>query len=127
MVDSVAVAAVAGEPAAAIPVSASQKAIDKEKKAWNQLMTTIDLNDETFDELKRHGIGSMESLQKKQKANFNVFFIRLDNVHQLLRPKNDIVWMTEEGNDRIRLAHTWLQRREWLPLKTNAASFTLKL
>jgi len=126
---AVAAAAVAAATLAAnqaLPTTAAQKAIEKEKKAWNQLMMTFGLNQETIDELERHGIGSMESLQKKQKTSFNAFFIRLDKVHHPLRPQNAVVWMTEEGNDGIRLAHTWLQRREWVSLKTNAASFTLK-
>ena len=124
MADPVAVAAAAAAVGATIPAAAAQKAVDRERKAWNKLMMTFGFKGKTIDELERQGICSMESRQKKQKTSFNTFFIRLDNVHHPLRPKNAIIWMTEEGNDEIRLAHTWLQRREWVSQKTNTASFT---
>ena len=90
---------------------------------FTALLKSFDLNEETILEIGRHGISSMEGLRTRKESTFTPFFTRIDKNPHHDRPANANVWVTSKGNAGIRLAHTWVKRRNWVHLKYNTRFF----
>ena len=93
---------------------------------FTTLLASFDLNKETILEIGRHGIDSMAGLETRKESTFTPFFTRIDKNPHPDRPANVSIWVTSEGNAGIRLAHTWVKRRNWVRLKYNARYFNKK-
>ena len=101
-------------------------AVTGELADFTALLESFDLNTETILEIGRHGISSMEGLRTRKESTFTPFFTRIDKNPHPDRPAGASIWVTSEGNAGIRLAHTWVKRRNWVQLKYNAKFFTKK-